>query len=172
MATATRIYHINMEGLVYLVRASHPSAALMHVARNVASVRVASQDDLVNSIADGVKVESAAEEAPAPAKPAGQTEPLWPLPAQASDAPQQGGQEQDPEPGEDDGDEDRSRPAQDGEASGGVPQRFRVPAKYRCPATGSSWSGRGIKPAWLRAALDAGRSLEDFLVAEPAPAGA
>ncbi len=51
MATPTRIYHINLEGIPYLVRAAHPSAALMHVARNVASVRVATQDDLVNCIA-------------------------------------------------------------------------------------------------------------------------
>lgn len=32
MATPTRIYHINLEGIPYLVRAAHPSAALM--ARN------------------------------------------------------------------------------------------------------------------------------------------
>lgn len=67
MATPTRIYLINLEGIPYLVRAAHPSAALMHVARNVASVRVASQDDLLNCIADGVKVESAKDETPAPA---------------------------------------------------------------------------------------------------------
>lgn len=62
MATATRIYFVAVEGVPYLVRAAHPSAALMHVARNVAAVRVASQDDLVNCIADGIKVESAKEE--------------------------------------------------------------------------------------------------------------
>lgn len=67
MATATRIYHVNVEGIVYLVRASHPSAALMHAARKVSSVRVASQDDLVNCLADGVKIESEREEAAAPA---------------------------------------------------------------------------------------------------------
>ncbi len=35
MATPTRIYHINLEGIPYLVRAAHPSAELMHVARHV-----------------------------------------------------------------------------------------------------------------------------------------
>lgn len=63
MATPTRIYHINLEGAVHLVRAAHPSAALMHVARSVAAVRVASQDDLVASLKDGIKIESAREEA-------------------------------------------------------------------------------------------------------------
>lgn len=36
--------------------------------------------------------------------------------------------------------------------------------KYRCPATGSTWSGRGLKPAWLKAALDSGKTLADFEV--------
>ena len=77
MATPTRIYHVNLEGIAYLVRASHPSAA-------------------------------------------------------------------------------------------GVPQRQRMPAKYRCPQTGSTWSGRGLKPTWLRVALDGGKQLADFEVAATA----
>ncbi len=40
----------------------------------------------------------------------------------------------------------------------------KVAAKYRNPATGDTWSGRGLKPNWLRAALDAGRKIEDFAV--------
>ena len=40
----------------------------------------------------------------------------------------------------------------------------KVPAKYRDSATGSSWSGRGLKPKWLKAALDAGRSLSEFAI--------
>jgi DNA-binding protein H-NS len=35
-------------------------------------------------------------------------------------------------------------------------------AKYKDGA-GNSWTGRGPKPGWLRAAIDAGKSLEDFL---------
>lgn len=38
----------------------------------------------------------------------------------------------------------------------------KVAAKYRNPATGDTWSGRGLQPKWLTAALAAGRSLSDF----------
>jgi DNA-binding protein H-NS len=42
--------------------------------------------------------------------------------------------------------------------------------------TGNTWGGRGKRPDWLRQALEAGKSLDDFLVggegaAAPAPAG-
>jgi DNA-binding protein H-NS len=40
----------------------------------------------------------------------------------------------------------------------------KVPAKYRNPATGESWSGRGIKPKWLQEALKTGKSIEDFAI--------
>lgn len=40
----------------------------------------------------------------------------------------------------------------------------KVAPKYRNPATGDTWSGRGLKPNWLRAALEAGRKVEDFAV--------
>ncbi len=40
----------------------------------------------------------------------------------------------------------------------------KVPAKYRNASTGESWSGRGLQPNWLKAALAAGRSLDDFKV--------
>src|SRR4051812_7684255 len=35
----------------------------------------------------------------------------------------------------------------------------KVAAKYRDPATGDTWSGRGLQPKWLKAALASGRSL-------------
>jgi len=38
----------------------------------------------------------------------------------------------------------------------------KVPPKYRNPATGDTWTGRGLKPKWLVAALDSGRSLSEF----------
>jgi DNA-binding protein H-NS len=38
----------------------------------------------------------------------------------------------------------------------------KVAAKYRNPATGESWTGRGLKPKWLSAALAGGASLADF----------
>ncbi|MDC8770989.1 H-NS histone family protein [Roseateles albus] len=39
-----------------------------------------------------------------------------------------------------------------------------VAAKYVDKATGESWSGRGLKPRWLKAKLDAGAKIEDFAV--------
>jgi len=40
----------------------------------------------------------------------------------------------------------------------------KVAAKYRNAATGDTWSGRGLQPKWLKAALAAGRKLTDFAV--------
>jgi DNA-binding protein H-NS len=40
----------------------------------------------------------------------------------------------------------------------------KVAAKYRDPASGQTWSGRGLKPKWLQAALVAGKSLTDFTI--------
>lgn len=48
-----------------------------------------------------------------------------------------------------------------GAATGG---RAKVPAKFRNAETGESWSGRGLQPRWLKAALAAGRKLDDFRV--------
>lgn len=58
MATATRIYIVTIGENDRLVRAAHPSHALMHVARDVAAVRVASQDDLIDCLKDGIQVET------------------------------------------------------------------------------------------------------------------
>lgn len=38
----------------------------------------------------------------------------------------------------------------------------KVAPKYRDPATGDTWTGRGLQPKWLKAALAAGRPLSDF----------
>jgi len=40
----------------------------------------------------------------------------------------------------------------------------KVPAKFRDKATGNTWSGRGLQPNWLKAAIASGRKLEDFAV--------
>ena len=40
----------------------------------------------------------------------------------------------------------------------------KVAAKYRDPGTGTTWSGRGLKPKWLRAAIEGGRKIEDFAI--------
>lgn len=45
-----------------------------------------------------------------------------------------------------------------------APSRSKVAAKFRDPDSGQTWSGRGLMPKWLRAALDAGRAKESFAV--------
>ncbi|MCH7342198.1 H-NS histone family protein [Pelomonas sp. CA6] len=40
----------------------------------------------------------------------------------------------------------------------------KVAAKYRNQATGETWSGRGLQPKWLKAAIAGGAKLEDFAV--------
>ena len=38
----------------------------------------------------------------------------------------------------------------------------KVAAKYRNSATGETWSGRGLQPKWLKAAVGAGHKLSEF----------
>jgi DNA-binding protein H-NS len=45
-----------------------------------------------------------------------------------------------------------------------APPARKVAAKYRDKATGQTWSGRGLQPRWLKAAIDSGRKLADFAV--------
>ncbi|PND37463.1 histone family protein nucleoid-structuring protein H-NS [Paucibacter aquatile] len=40
----------------------------------------------------------------------------------------------------------------------------KVAVKYRNQATGETWSGRGLQPKWLKAAIAGGASLNDFHV--------
>jgi DNA-binding protein H-NS len=47
---------------------------------------------------------------------------------------------------------------------GSAAKGSKVAAKFRNPATGDSWSGRGLQPKWLKAALAAGKKLQDFAV--------
>jgi DNA-binding protein H-NS len=39
----------------------------------------------------------------------------------------------------------------------------KVAAKYRGPG-GETWSGRGLKPRWLTAAVKDGKKVDDFLI--------
>lgn len=50
-------------------------------------------------------------------------------------------------------------PATRSRAGGG-----KVAPKYRNAATGETWTGRGLQPKWLKAALAEGRKLEDFAI--------
>ena len=45
-------------------------------------------------------------------------------------------------------------------ASGG--EGRKVAAKYRDPASGQTWTGRGLKPKWITNALESGRQLSEF----------
>lgn len=40
----------------------------------------------------------------------------------------------------------------------------KVAPKYRNAATGDTWSGRGLQPKWLKAALADGKTLSDFAI--------
>jgi len=51
-----------------------------------------------------------------------------------------------------------------GKAKAGPRKGSKVPVKYRDPATGNAWSGRGLQPKWLQAALAQGRQLSEFAV--------
>jgi hypothetical protein len=44
----------------------------------------------------------------------------------------------------------------------------KVAPKYRHPDTGETWSGRGGTAGWLAAELKAGKTKEDFLIANAA----
>jgi DNA-binding protein H-NS len=39
----------------------------------------------------------------------------------------------------------------------------KVPVKYR-DKSGNAWTGRGLQPKWLKAALASGKKLQDFAV--------
>ena len=49
-------------------------------------------------------------------------------------------------------------------ARSSVKPAAKVAAKYRDKGTGETWSGRGLQPRWLKAALASGRRLEEFSV--------
>jgi len=40
----------------------------------------------------------------------------------------------------------------------------KVAPKFRNGATGETWSGRGLQPKWLKAALASGAQLADFAI--------
>ncbi len=46
----------------------------------------------------------------------------------------------------------------------GTKQGTKVAPKYRDPVSGATWTGRGLKPKWLTAAIESGKSAEQFLI--------
>jgi DNA-binding protein H-NS len=52
-----------------------------------------------------------------------------------------------------------------GKAAGGSASAGRkVAPKYRNTATGETWTGRGLQPKWVQAAVASGKKLEDFTI--------
>ena len=51
-----------------------------------------------------------------------------------------------------------------GKLQGSKKVKGSVAMKYRDPASGSEWSGRGRKPLWAQAWIDSGRSLNEVLI--------
>lgn len=49
-------------------------------------------------------------------------------------------------------------------SGGGSRAGGKVAAKYRNAATGEAWTGRGLQPKWLKAAIAGGAKLEDFAI--------
>jgi DNA-binding protein H-NS len=44
--------------------------------------------------------------------------------------------------------------------------RKKAAAKYRNPITGETWAGRGLHPTWMRKAIEAGHSAEEFRIGD------
>ena len=40
----------------------------------------------------------------------------------------------------------------------------KVAVKYRDPETGATWTGRGLRPKWMREKMEAGATKDSFLV--------
>ena len=61
----------------------------------------------------------------------------------------------------------------DSGSTNGKPRRKypRVLPKYRNPQTSETWSGRGMRPLWLVAAMRSGRKIEEFRIGDGSPKG-
>jgi hypothetical protein len=57
-----RIYIVGHGQIIRLVRAAHRSQALIHVAKSLINVKVASQDELVEALGRQIAVENASDE--------------------------------------------------------------------------------------------------------------
>jgi DNA-binding protein H-NS len=57
-----------------------------------------------------------------------------------------------------------AKPATAGRAAPSSKPAAKVAVKYRDSSTGQTWTGRGLQPNWLKAALASGRPLSDFAV--------
>ena len=46
----------------------------------------------------------------------------------------------------------------------GIRAGSKVDPKYRDPESGSTWTGRGLKPKWLTRAMQGGKTIQDFAI--------
>ena len=51
-----------------------------------------------------------------------------------------------------------------GKASSAGAPKGKVAPKYRNKETGETWTGRGLQPKWIQAAIASGKKLEDFAI--------
>ncbi|WP_294638290.1 H-NS histone family protein [uncultured Aquabacterium sp.] len=49
-------------------------------------------------------------------------------------------------------------------SAGGATAGRKVAPKYRNADTGETWTGRGLQPKWIQAAIASGKKLEDFAI--------
>lgn len=57
------------------------------------------------------------------------------------------------------------KPGKQASTTGAAPTAGRkVAPKYRNQATGETWTGRGLQPKWVQAAVATGKKLEDFAI--------
>lgn len=56
------------------------------------------------------------------------------------------------------------KPGKSPAATGSSTAGKKVAPKYRNQATGETWTGRGLQPKWVQAAIASGKKLEDFAI--------
>jgi len=180
--TPRRVYVVTCHstGEPRLVRATNVATALRHVVRTAYQCEVASQDTLIELLSAGVQVEDAgADDATGSVAPPSlvASEPdmfVAPHLAEASDAEGLDMPGESEEPPERDTltyemfgqaqDEEAAREPQAQATAAAARRISATQPHYRNPLTGECWSGRGLKPKWLAAAMEDGKTMADFYV--------
>ena len=61
---------------------------------------------------------------------------------------------------------ERRKPALTTLSDGSAKGRRRVSPKYRDPSSGSTWTGRGKVPRWMKRLMEQGAQKDDFRIAD------
>lgn len=56
------------------------------------------------------------------------------------------------------------KPGKAASTGGSASAGRKVAPKYRNAQTGETWTGRGLQPKWVQAAIASGKKLEDFAI--------